>query len=159
MGDKGGKRIDGVEVKRLSMYEDGRGRLMEILRADDSIFRKFGQVYMCTAYPGWVKGWHLHKRQTDNFTCIKGTMRLVLYDGREKSATKGLLNEFIISLETPMVVSIPPGVYHGFEALGRGEAIAINTPDYPYNRKRPDEYRLPFNTGKIGFKWKGKRGG
>ncbi|MBI4175726.1 MAG: dTDP-4-dehydrorhamnose 3,5-epimerase family protein [Candidatus Aenigmarchaeota archaeon] len=151
--------IAGVKVKALSVYQDERGRLMEILRSDDRIFCRFGQVYMCSSYPGWVKGWHLHKKQTDNFTCIKGSMRLVLYDGRKASRTRGQLDEFIISLGNPIVVSIPPGVYHGFEAVGKEEAIAINTPDYPYNRKKPDEYRLPFNSKEIPFKWKGKRGG
>ena len=150
--------IHGVKVKKLNLYKDERGRLMEILRSDDEIFTAFGQAYIATAYPGWVKAWHLHKVQTDNFTCIKGVMRLVLFDDRDGSPTKGELQEFVISLETPILVSIPPGVYHGFEPLGE-EAIAVNIPDKTYNREHPDEYRIPFNSEKVPFRWNGARGG
>ena len=57
--------IEGVKIKKLSVHEDERGRLMEILRADDDIFVQFGQVYITTAKPGFVKGWHFHKKQID----------------------------------------------------------------------------------------------
>jgi len=51
---------------------------MEILRNDDNITRNFGQVYVTTAYPGVTKAWHMHKKQTDNFTCIHGMMKVAL---------------------------------------------------------------------------------
>ncbi|MEM2982926.1 MAG: dTDP-4-dehydrorhamnose 3,5-epimerase, partial [Candidatus Bathyarchaeia archaeon] len=66
--------IEGVRVKNLRVIPDERGRLMEILRSDDQIFRGFGQVYMTTAYPGVVKGWHYHKVQYDNMAVVKGMM-------------------------------------------------------------------------------------
>jgi dTDP-4-dehydrorhamnose 3,5-epimerase len=65
------KSIDGVIIRNLRIIPDERGWLMEILRCDDPQFRKFGQVYLSTAYPGVVKAWHYHKKQTDNFTCLK----------------------------------------------------------------------------------------
>ncbi|MEK6655022.1 MAG: dTDP-4-dehydrorhamnose 3,5-epimerase family protein, partial [Thermodesulfobacteriota bacterium] len=81
--------INGVMVKKLRVISDERGRLMEILRADDEVFHGFGQVYMTTAYPGVVKGWHYHKRQFDNMAVVRGMMKIVLYDGREASPTFG----------------------------------------------------------------------
>ena len=41
--------IDGVKVKKLKVVPDDRGRLMEILRSDDDIFQKFGQVYITSS--------------------------------------------------------------------------------------------------------------
>jgi len=151
--------IEGVEVKKLTIHVDERGRLMEILRIDDSMFKKFGQVYYTATNPGFVKAWHYHKIQTDYFTCLQGKMRLVLYDDRKNSKTKGQIQEFIISPENPILVSIPPGIYHGFESADNKEAVALNIPTELYNREHPDEYRLPFNTDKIPFKWNGKKGG
>ena len=151
--------IDGVKIKKLKVIEDDRGRLMEILRCDDSIFKKFGQAYMTTAKPGFVKAWHYHKKQTDSFTCVKGRMRLVLYDGRKGSKTKGELQEFVISPDNPLLVQIPPFVYHGFESADNEEAVAVNVPDFSYNHKEPDEFRLdPFNND-IPYKWKSRKGG
>ena len=70
--------INDVQTKLLKVIPDERGRLMEMLRSDDDLFHKFGQVYMTTAYPGVVKAWHYHKLQTDHFVCVRGMMKVVL---------------------------------------------------------------------------------
>ena len=88
--------IQGVKTKVLKVISDERGRLMEMLRADDPFFIRFGQVYMTTAYPGTVKAWHYHKKQFDHFVVVKGMMKVVLYDGREKSPTFREINEFFM---------------------------------------------------------------
>jgi len=146
--------IQGVKVKKLKIIPDDRGRLMEILRSDDDIFIKFGQVYMTTASPGIVKGWHWHKLQYDSFTCVSGKMLLALYDNRETSPTKGELMDFKISLDSPMVVQIPPGVYHGFKCISDNEAIVINTVTEPYDCKNPDEYRIDAYDNDIEYDWR-----
>jgi dTDP-4-dehydrorhamnose 3,5-epimerase len=146
--------IEGVKVKKLRVIPDDRGRLMEILRSDDAIFKKFGQVYMTTAFPGVVKAWHYHKKQDDNFTCVQGRMRLALYDSRKGSASYGEVNDFIISLDDPMLVTIPKMVYHGFKCVSDVEAIVINTPTLPYNPKEPDEYRIDAYDNDIPYDWR-----
>lgn len=145
--------IEGVKVKKLKVIADDRGRLMEILRRDDDLFKEFGQVYMTTVLPGVVKAWHYHKKQTDNFTCIKGKMRLGLYDGREGTPTFGKAEEHLISLDDPILVQIPPEVYHGFKCIGDEEAVVINTVTIPYDRDNPDEYRLDAFDNDIPFDW------
>lgn len=146
--------IHGVAVKKLKIIPDDRGRLMEILRSDDAMFERFGQVYMTTAFPGVVKAWHYHKKQDDNFTCICGKMRLALYDARKDSPTYKEVNDFIISLETPMLVHIPKDVYHGFKCVSDTEAVVINTVTLPYNYKEPDEERLDPYDNDIPYDWR-----
>ncbi|MEK6715240.1 MAG: dTDP-4-dehydrorhamnose 3,5-epimerase family protein [Candidatus Omnitrophota bacterium] len=146
--------IDGVKVKNLKVIADERGKLMEILRSDEQIFLKFGQVYMTTAKPQAVKAWHHHKKQTDSFTCVYGKIKLVLYDARHSSKTYKEINEFILSLEEPKLVQIPPEVLHGFKAQGDVEAIVINTPTFPYNKESPDEYRLDAYENNIPYDWR-----
>ena len=88
--------IDGVRVTPLKPIPDERGRLMEIFRSDEPDFERFGQVYLTTAYPGVVKAWHYHAKQTDNFVCVQGMMKVALYDAREDSPTKGETAEFFM---------------------------------------------------------------
>ena len=145
--------IAGVNVKKLKVIPDERGRLMEILRCDDPVFRKFGQAYMTTVHPGAVKAWHYHKIQDDNMACVKGMLKLVLYDNREDSATRGELQEFFIGEHNPLLVQIPPEVYHGFKCIGTEEAIVINCPTECYNSENPDEYRLDAHTKDIPYDW------
>jgi dTDP-4-dehydrorhamnose 3,5-epimerase len=150
--------IDGVMVKKLKVIPDERGRLMEMLRSDEEIFEKFGQVYMTTAYPDVVKAWHYHKVQEDHFAVVKGTMKLVLYDERDGSPTKGKINEFFMGEHNPILVKIPKGIYHGFKTVGEQEAIVINVPTEPYNREKPDEYRLDPHDNHIPYSWDRKDG-
>ena len=145
--------IKGVKIKKLKVIPDERGRLMEILRCDDEIFEKFGQMYMTTNYPGVVKAWHYHKKQTDNVCCLKGMIKIALYDAREGSPTKGELNEFFVGEHNPCLVVIPNGVYHGWKCISETESIVVSAPTEPYNYKEPDEYRLPPDTKEIPYDW------
>jgi dTDP-4-dehydrorhamnose 3,5-epimerase len=148
--------IEGVKTKKLRVIPDERGRLMEILRSDWEVFEKFGQVYITTAYPGVVKAWHYHKIQSDNFAVISGMARVALYDGREGSPTKGEVAEFFIGEHNPLLIHIPPGVYHGFKAVGEAEAIVLNSPTELYNYDSPDEYRLDPYDNDIPYDWRRK---
>ena len=150
--------IDGVKVKQLRAIPDERGRLMEILRVDDPEFIKFGQVYMTTAYPGVTKAWHYHKKQYDNFCCLSGMMKVVLYDSREGSPTKGQVNEFFMGPHNPIMLQIPPLVYHGFKCISETEAMIINVCTEAYNRAEPDEFRLPAHGTDIPYDWARKDG-
>lgn len=150
--------IQGVATKRLKVIPDERGRLMEILRSDDELFSKFGQVYLTTAYPGVVKGWHYHKKQTDHFSVVHGMLKLVLYDNRDGSPTKGEVNEFFLGEHQPLLVKIPPLVLHGFKCIGQQEAICINVPTELYDYQHPDEYRVDPQQNDIPYDWGRKDG-
>jgi dTDP-4-dehydrorhamnose 3,5-epimerase len=131
---------------------------MEMLRADDEIFRKFGQVYLTTAFPGVVKAWHFHKKQWDHFVCVRGMMKVVLYDSRDGSPTRGEVNEFFMGDQRAILVQIPPFVYHGFKCIGEHEAIIVNTPTEVYDYQNPDEYRVDPHNNDIPYKWGRKDG-
>ena len=146
--------IEGVKLKDLKVIPDERGRLMEILRTDDELFERFGQVYMTTAYPGVVKAWHYHKVQTDNMAVIKGMMKIALYDPRENFSTRGEVNEFFLGEQNPKLLQIPKLVYHGFKCISQEEAIVINIPTEVYNYEAPDEYRLDPHHNDIPYDWK-----
>ena len=132
--------------------------VMELLRSDDELFEKFGQVYLSTVYPGVVKGWHYHKKQADNLAVVKGMMKIVLYDSRKESATFGEINEIFAGIHNPVLVHIPPFVYHGFKCISEDEAIVVNTPTEVYNYQEPDEFRLPAHNGDIPYDWSRKDG-
>ncbi len=150
--------IDGVIVKELRLIPDERGRVMEILRCDEDFFGGFGQVYMTTTYPQVVKAWHYHKKQDDFIACVKGMLKLVLYDDRETSPTRGEINEFFMGDFRPILVKVPKMIYHGWKCISTDEAIVVNTPTEPYNRLEPDEFRLDPHTTTIPYTWERKDG-
>jgi dTDP-4-dehydrorhamnose 3,5-epimerase len=150
--------IHGVVTKNLRVIPDERGFLMEILRRDDSFFEKFGQAYITVVYPGVVKGWHYHLRQTDHFCVVKGMGKVVLYDRRPDSPTKGEINEFFMGERNPILLRIPPGVVHGIKGIGVEPAYLLNIPDEPYDYAQPDEHRIAPHGGEIPYDWSRKDG-
>jgi len=148
-----GKLIDGVQARCSKVIPDERGRLGEILRADDAWFEKFGQVYFTTTYPGTVKAWHYHKKQTDHFYVIKGTVKTALYDYRKDSRTYGTVNELYLSEHRPGIVRIPPGVMHGWMCVSKKEAYIINIVSEVYDYDTPDEFRTHPHDNDIPYEW------
>jgi dTDP-4-dehydrorhamnose 3,5-epimerase len=150
--------ISGVKTKRLKVIADERGRLMEMLRADDEMYMKFGQVYLTSAYPGVVKGWHYHKRQVDHFVVVRGMMKVVLYDARKDSPTSGEVNEFFLGDHNQMILQIPNLVYHGFKCIGEQEALVVNCTTETYDYDNPDEFRIDPYDNDIPYDWSRKDG-
>jgi len=150
--------IDGVSIKKLRVIPDERGRLMEILRSDDDVFSQFGQVYMTTVYPGVVKAWHAHKKQDDNVSAVAGMIKLVLFDDRHNSATRGQIQELFIGEHNPSLVHIPREVFHGWKCISPNEALVINVVTELFDYNSPDEIRLPYDSNKIPYDWNIKMG-
>ncbi|MCP4229852.1 MAG: dTDP-4-dehydrorhamnose 3,5-epimerase [bacterium] len=157
LGVKGGP-IDGVTVRGLRSIPDERGWLMEILRNDDPDFKEFGQVYVTVAYPDVVKAWHYHKVQTDYFAVVAGMAKVALYDGRDDSPTQGAVLEIFMGERNPLLLVIPPGVMHGFKAVGDNKAYLINCPTELFNYDEPDEYRVDPYDNDIPYDWTLKDG-
>lgn len=148
--------IEGVAIKSLRVLTDNRGYLMEILRDDDDLFMEFGQVYITTCYPGIVKAWHAHEHQWDHICCLRGCAQLVLYDEREGSPTNGDTNVFILNVvQNPLLVRVPPLIWHGFMPMNDEMAMMLNVPTRHYNYDEPDELRRPADDPEIGFRWLG----
>ena len=150
--------ITGVKTKQLKVIPDERGRVMELLRSDDDLFQDFGQAYMTTSYPGVVKAWHLHTRQTDNIVCVGGMIKLVLYDPREDSASQGEVVQLYLGVHNPLLVQIPPQIYHGWMCISPEEALIINFPTEAYNADDPDEVRVDPHVNSIPYDWSRKDG-
>ena len=150
--------IEGIIIKTLKPILDERGYLQECFRSDWPMFEKFGQAYITIAFPNVVKAWHMHKIQTDNMVCVYGNGKLVLYDNRKESSTYKNLNEIFFGEKNPLLITIPPFIFHGFKAIGNERIIVLNCPTDLYNYDNPDEYRLPYDTEEIDYDWEIKMG-
>lgn len=144
--------IDGVLIKPLKKIPDERGTIMHMMRCDDPDFEKFGEIYFSTVYPGVIKGWHIHKEMTLNYAVIYGMIKLVLYDEREGSPTKGEIQEIFLGWDNYCLVKIPPMIWNGFKGIGTTMAIVANLASVPH---RSDEIeRLnPLDNERIPYKW------
>jgi dTDP-4-dehydrorhamnose 3,5-epimerase len=145
--------IDGVVHRRLGpIHADHRGSLLEIVDVRDPFWEEpIVYAYRFTVLPGRIKGWAVHKQQTDRYVTIAGRLRVVLYDGRTGSPTFESINEIHFADESPGLLRIPAGVWHADQNTGTTEAVVVNFPTRPYDRAEPDKYRTDPHEGAIPF--------
>jgi dTDP-4-dehydrorhamnose 3,5-epimerase len=128
--------IHDVEVVPLRRIPDERGTILHMLRRDDPHFREFGEIYFTTVYRGVVKGWHKHADMTLNYACVFGRVKLVVFDDREESPTRGGLMELFLGPDDHSLVIIPPGLWNGMKGLSDPFALVANCATHPHDPQR-----------------------
>ena len=143
--------IEGVIINSLKQIPDERGKVMHMLSNDSEGFVGFGEIYFSCIYPGAIKGWHIHKKMTLNYTVPQGAIKFVLYDDRSGSPTKGEVQEIFLGPDNYSRVTVPPMVWNGFKGIGAVTAIVANCASIAHD---PDEIdrRDPFDPS-IPYDW------
>jgi dTDP-4-dehydrorhamnose 3,5-epimerase len=101
--------------------------------------------------PGEIKGWVMHKIQTDRIFVSLGVQRWIFFDDRRKSKTYKMINSFTFGERQRALLIIPTGIFHAVQNVGATEAMFLNLPTHPYNHADPDKYRLPVKNDLIPF--------
>jgi dTDP-4-dehydrorhamnose 3,5-epimerase len=145
--------IEGVDIVEIRSVPKRAGALTEIFRPEWTSNSKLGQVFQVALAPGSLSAWHAHREATDRIFVSLGSITLALYDPREGSKTRGMVNELFLTIARPQLVVIPPGVWHGLIVTGNSPAIVLNLVDRPYQYKDPDHWRLPSDTAEIPYRF------
>ena len=146
-------KIHDVVIKQLITRCDDRGYLREVLRDDDGLMTRFGQTTFTKTHPGVVKAFHWHQHQDDLWYVVDGMARIVLYDRRPDSPTKGETQVVYAGEDNPVLVLIPAGIAHGYQVLGTKPVMLFYHTTQSYNPAAPDEERISFDDPEIGFDW------
>ena len=151
-----GKIIHGVSIRALIVIPDERGSIYHMLKSTDPHFQKFGEIYFSAVFPGAIKAWHIHKEMTLNYAVVAGRIKMVLFDDREHSPTRGVLQELFLGPENYSLVTVPPMVWNGFKGVGTERALVANCATLAHD---PNEImRLDPFSDKIPYDWDLKHG-
>lgn len=144
--------IEGVVIRRVPPQEDERGEVTEVWnRSWPGLDDEVVHCAMIVTRPGVVRGWGMHRKQDDRLFISHGRLRFGLYDDREESPTRGLLNVFTVTDRHRAMIRIPRGVWHGAQNVGEVDAVFLYFPTRPYDYADPDKYRLPLKNDLIPF--------
>ena len=148
------QKIDGVYLRTFTAIVTGYGRLAEVLRSEWLGQNKtVDQIFVSNLAPGNVTAWHAHQTATDRLFIVSGAARVVLYDARAKSPTKGIVQEFSLTGEESGLLVIPPKIWHGVKNVGADCAIVLNAVDEGYRYESPDHWRVPPDSNAIPYRF------
>ena len=146
--------IDGVVTRPAVTHPDERGTVCEIYNPAWGINDEpLVYVYQITVRPGQIKGWNLHRTYADRLFFSYGTTKVVLYDDREGSPTRGMLNELHFDEHNRTLLVIPPGVWHAVKNVGSTESVFVNCPTKAYDHGDPEKFTLPAHTDQIPYRF------
>lgn len=146
------KIISGVLINTLSIFSDDRGAVLHMIRSDSNGYNKFGEVYFSEVLPKSIKAWKKHRLQTQNFSVPVGMIKLVIYDDREFSTTKGNIQTIYLGRPDNYVrVTIPPNLWYGFTSIGDEKSLVVNCADYSHDRN--ESIVLNFDSHLIPYSW------
>lgn len=150
-------KLTGVVVTKLAQIADDRGAVLHMLRCDEAGFTRFGECYFSEMAPDAVKAWKRHFVQTQNIAVLSGRVRVVIYDEREGSLTRGALQ--VLDLGRPDAyfrLQIPPGLWYGFACLSTSAALIANCTDLPHDPMESE--KLAIDNPRIPYAWVVVRG-
>ena len=155
--------INGVKIKKLKVHpdthQDGQevvkkpGVLMEVLRNDEDLLKKFGQTTFTITHQGTIKAFHVHDKQDDLWFMATGKALVVLYDTRKDSSTYQQTQTIEAGEGDYKLILIPAGIAHGFKVLSEQPVLMFYHTTELYNSENPDEERIPYNDPSINFDW------
>ncbi len=134
--------MQGLDVRELRVVPRPRGELVELFREDEGAV-PVRHAYLSVLYRGEMSGWHHHLRKTETLICLRGMLKLVLFDDRDGSPTSGELRELFIGEHNPLSVSIPPGLKHAARAYGEERALVLVFSDLPAPEASGDRVEDP----------------
>ena len=147
--------IEGVRIAPVALWPDDRGFFLEVQRMGRGLAADFPaestQVSAALNYPGAIKAFHYHMRQTDCWTPAYGMLQVALVDLRAGSRTFGAKNTMYVGALRPWQMLVPPGVAHGYKVIGADNAMLVYLTDRFYDPE--DEGRIAYNEPHIAYDW------
>ena len=147
--------IDGVQVESFPLWPDDRGYFLEIARMGEGLAGAMllgdTQVSAALSYPGTIKAFHYHQRQTDYWVAVSGMFQVALVDLRADSKSFGArITMYVGSLRSWRLL-IPPGVGHGYKVLGSDPGVLVYLASQKYDPG--DEGRIAYNDPDLAYDW------
>ncbi len=126
--------IDGIIKKNLDILASENGEIFHAFHTlrDNEIDLK--EVYFSSIRKNSLRAWKLHTKMTLNLLAIYGSVKIVLIDKRENSSTYNEINEFLLSQNPFFRLKIPPGIWFGFQGVGRKNNILCNFADLHHDK-------------------------
>ncbi len=145
--DAFGQAVEAGEPRIVpaSFHADDRG--WSLMNQMQGVMRPEGQINYSVQYPGVVKAWHRHAKQTDFWLCVMGNLKVGVHRDTDGASWMAVVGE-----KRPGVVVIPPTLWHGAATVGPTPTGLLYYVTHAYDPAAPDEERVAHDAF-AGFPW------
>lgn len=144
--------IEGLTLYKLKQIGDERGAVYHFLNKGAASFNGFGEVYFSRINEKVVKGWKYHRSIIQNFTVPFGAVKIVIFDNRENSPTRGMIDEILLDDNAHYyLLNMPPELWYSFQCVSDNYALLANVTNEAH--QPTESITLPLNTKEIPYEW------
>ena len=137
--------LNDILVTPLKRIPTDGGDVMHALKNSDNGFNSFGEVYFSWVEQGAIKAWKCHQHMTLNLVVPLGEVSFVFHimDQKKSIRTENIGEEQYARL------TVPPGIWFGFQGKASGRSLLMNVADMAHDQ---DEV-LRKKTSEIVYNW------
>ncbi len=142
-------KMNGVKIYQPGVRWKENSRHWNLLGEVDLKSSHIFGIESVTNFPGVVEGWHSLLNGALYITCVRGMIKLALFDNRRDSDTFGELQEIFLGESRPLIVKVPEDVFYGWKSLPESSATVLLL----LVDASPDFDHLPEDSDRIPYRW------
>lgn len=141
--------IEGIIKTNMKKIKSDSGLLFHGLKKSDIGFKEFGEVYFSTINKNSIRAWKLHQKMTLNLIVPEGEVLFIFKDNRVESSTYNEVFKIILSQNPYQRLTVPPGIWFGFQGLSSKINLICNIADIAHDpkeviRKEIDDFKIDW---------------
>ena len=136
--------LDNIICTRLKNIPTKGGNVMHFMKSSDIHYKKFGEVYFSWINTHSIKAWKMHKKMTLNLVVPLGKVRFIFLNNCKNETYR----EEILSDKNYFRLTVPPGIWFGFQGLSTTPSLLANFADIehdPNEAQRAERKAFSFN--------------
>ena len=146
------KIIKGVVLTSLKQIKDERGAVFHVIKNNSETFYSFGEAYFSKINENIIKGWKYHKEMKQNFCVPHGKLKLVLFDNRSNSESRGEVNEIILDDEENYIrVTVPENIWYSFKCISNNYCLLLNIANIKHDKE--ESLQMDLHNDIIPYEW------
>lgn len=136
--------LDSILITNLKKIKVEGGDVLHAMKENDYGFSGFGEAYFSWVSSHTIKAWKRHTKMTLNLIVPVGKVKFVFHCSENNSFRKEEIGEEYYSR-----ITVPPGIWFGFQGLESKKSLVMNIANIPHDSKEVERMQL----SEIDYNW------
>jgi dTDP-4-dehydrorhamnose 3,5-epimerase len=120
--------LDKICITPLKRITTEGGDVLHAIKSSEHNFKSFGEAYFSFIEYNHIKAWKMHSKMTLNLVVPVGNIKFKFVQ-----SDMNAINEIIIGDINYSRITVPPGIWFGFQGLSKSNNLLLNIADIQHN--------------------------